>query len=136
MNFWPVELADKDKTGSVKDAEAMLHAVKPGEDLGFSHEQGLDAWLLFATSARDCGSNLTEECVLQKGEHEVWTAGGLAAPRAVKQTGYHTNQCILVMELTKTGYTYNKALTGPNDDTGYFNCDPENVIEVQTYLNN
>jgi ABC-type branched-subunit amino acid transport system substrate-binding protein len=136
MNFWPVELADKDKTGSVKQAAAILHAVKPDEDLGFSHEQGLDAWLLFATAARDCGSDLTEECVLAKGEHDTWTAGGLAAPRAVKQTGYHTNQCILVMSLTRTGYAYDKALTAPNDATGYFNCDPKNVIKVQTYLNN
>ena len=34
------------------------------------------------------------------------------------------------------GYIYDKALTGPNDDSGYFNCDEKNVIKVQTYLNN
>jgi ABC-type branched-subunit amino acid transport system substrate-binding protein len=135
MNYWPIELAAKDKTGATIQAQKILNAVKPGERLGFSHVQGLNAWLLFATAARDCGSNLTEACVLQKGEHAVWNAGGLGAPRGVAQTGYHTNRCALIMELTKTGYAFAKDLTGPNDDTGYFNCDPKNVIKVQTYLN-
>jgi ABC-type branched-subunit amino acid transport system substrate-binding protein len=135
VNVWPTELADKNPTGATAQLADIIDATKPGAKLGFANMQGWDAWLLFATSARDCGSNLTEDCVLQKGEHDVWTGGGIFAPRAVSQKDFHTNPCVMNIVLTKDGYTFDKELTQPNDDSGYFNCDPKNVINVKTYLN-
>jgi ABC-type branched-subunit amino acid transport system substrate-binding protein len=135
MNAWPTELADENPTGATSQLAEIIDAATPGAKLGFSHMQGWNAWLLFATAARDCGSDLTETCVLQKGEHEVWTGGGLFAPRPVSQKDFHTNRCVMNVVLTKDGYQFSKELTQPNDDSGYFNCDPKNVINVKTYLN-
>jgi hypothetical protein len=91
----------------------------------------MSAWLLWAQSAKACGSNLTSDCVLQKAQdNTAWTAGGLYPPQDVK--GGTASPCIAIVKLTSSGFVYDKQVTDP--DQGAFNCNPDNLKKVQTYV--
>ena len=90
-----------------------------------------NAWALWAQSATACGDNLTMDCILQKAKaHTDWTAGGLYPPQNL-ETGA-ASACIALVRLTPTGFVYDKKVTAPTD--GAFNCDPENLKKVKTYV--
>jgi hypothetical protein len=91
------------------------------------------AWTLFAKSATACGANLTMDCILQKAKAETeWTAGGLY-PKQNLTTGAAT-PCIAMVKLTSTGFVYDEKLTAPTPGDAPYNCDPENVKKVKTYV--
>jgi hypothetical protein len=91
--------------------------------------ESFDSWLLFATSATACGDNLTQACVLQKaGAYTDWTAGGISPPVSTSPSATTINDCVAIVRLTTGGWTYDKAVTRPNN--GSFNCDPQNIATV------
>ncbi len=125
-NFLPFEEANS--LPVVQQAVDLLTTTASRKSLSGFSQFSLSAWLLWAKSATQCGSNLTVACVLQKASsHAAWDAGGFAAPVNTnpKQAGY--SECFLMLKLTKDGFSYDKDLTQPNK--GLFNCDPTNVVE-------
>ncbi len=124
-NYLPFE---EESIPVVKQAVDLLTTTAKRKSLSGFSDFSLSAWLLWAKSATECGSNLTVDCVLQKAAaHPTWDAGGFAAPFNTdpKQLGYST--CFLMLKVTKAGFTYDKDLTQPNK--GLFNCDPANVVK-------
>jgi ABC-type branched-subunit amino acid transport system substrate-binding protein len=88
-----------------------------------------NAWTLWAKSATACGDNLTQACVLQKaGSETAWTAGGLFPPRNTDPKNPQQPTCYVIMDVTKAGFVYDKAVTQPNN--GIYNCDPKNVVKL------
>ena len=84
-------------------------------DLDAFTARGFNAWLLWAKSATDCGSTLTQDCILQKaGAYDAWTAGGLYAPVST-HPGHAPTNCLLVMRLTTSGFVYDQKVTQPNN---------------------
>ena len=51
-----------------------------GKNQAYLGYQGFSAWLLFATAAKECGADLTRQCVLDElAKIDSWTGGGLHA---------------------------------------------------------
>jgi ABC-type branched-subunit amino acid transport system substrate-binding protein len=126
-NYWPLEM-----TSSNPALSEMVNAIKaatPSARIDAYDELGWDAWLLFADSAKSCGSNLTVTCVLNAANaHTDWTGGGIESPEATSSTQQQAPDCFAGMDITPNGYVYDKNYTKPN--TGIFNCAPGNVDHV------
>lgn len=126
--FWPVELAKKNP--ATAQAVKLLKADHPNAKLDTNWLQGIDAWLLWASAAKACGSNLTVDCVIKEaGSQKAWTAGGLAAPVNTDPKTIRPSECYAMLKITSKGFVYDKTLTKPN--TQIFNCDPKNVAKVR-----
>lgn len=90
---------------------------------------GFSAWLLFAESAKACGSDLTRECVLEKAKAtKDWTGGGLHAQNNPGTTEDEAPQCFTLLQATPTGFILNTEMMTPNE--GIFNCDPINAAHL------
>jgi Periplasmic binding protein len=91
-----------------------------------------NSWVLWAQSATACGTNLTQDCVLQKaGGQTAWTAGGLFPPVNTNPTARDYSDCIAMIKLTTSGWVFAKDVTKPNN--GPWNCRPENLMAVKSY---
>ncbi|HEY4376542.1 MAG TPA: ABC transporter substrate-binding protein [Acidimicrobiales bacterium] len=125
LNFTPLEEASTDP--ATADYLEMMKRYNPSGKKALLGLQAMSAWLLFATSANQCGNALTRDCVMAKaGAVTSWTAGGLNA--ATDPSTNTPAQCFLSVKVTSSGFTYDKATTDPNK--GLFNCDPANVAKV------
>jgi ABC-type branched-subunit amino acid transport system substrate-binding protein len=128
----PFELADQfPVVQQVKD----IMAAGPGTaNLDSFTDLAFNAWTLWAKSATDCGTNLTQACVLQKASaYPAWTAGGLFAPVDTNPATHQPTDCTILMRLTANGFVYDKKATAPNN--GVYNCDPKNLITTKSYVN-
>ena len=125
-SYWPFEAAAQ--SPPLQQAVALIKAnSKLTPD--FAHMQALTAWLLWAVSAKACGSQLTGDCVIQKaGALTNWTAGGLMAPVDTHVGEGVLSQCFVLLKATPAGFVLAPDVTMPN--TGIFNCDPANVVAV------
>ena len=126
MSYWPFEAAAQNP--ALQQAIAL---IKSSSKLtpDFAHMQALTAWLLWAVSAKTCGSQLTGDCVIQKaGSLTAWTAGGLMAPVNTRVGEGELSQCFVLMKATPGGFVLAPDVTTPNQ--GIFNCDPANVVAV------
>ncbi|GGO72749.1 ABC transporter substrate-binding protein [Nonomuraea cavernae] len=86
--------------------------------------QATSAFLLWATAAKDCGSDLTRQCMVNKlSQVHEWTGGGLHAP--TDPGGNLPASCSLMVKLT--GSTYKQVAPAT---VGEFDCDPANVIKT------
>jgi hypothetical protein len=122
----PFELADQSPV--VKQAVDLLTTSVSRKSLSAFSALSLDAWLLWAKSAGECGSNLTVDCVLQKAAaHPTWDAGGFAAPVNTDPARNGYSDCYAMVQATKGGFVYRKDLTSPN--SGFFNCSADNVVK-------
>ncbi|HZR15643.1 MAG TPA: ABC transporter substrate-binding protein [Acidimicrobiia bacterium] len=121
--FVPFELASTHPaTKQYMDLVAQYAHAKP-KALG---AQAWSAWLLFAESAKACGSNLTRACVLDHAKSvPEWTGGGLHAPSHPGDATGRPSECFLLVQATPSGFTVDTKLTQPNN--GPFNCSPDNV---------
>ncbi len=132
--FWPQEIADQNP--AAKLAVDLLHTKDKNARLQYFHYAGLNAWLLWAAAVRDCGADLTVECVLQKAERTDWTAGGLFAPNNPAPPEKMTNtRCFTMLKLdaAQGEFAYDEATTKP-DTQKIFNCSPDNVVQLdRTY---
>jgi ABC-type branched-subunit amino acid transport system substrate-binding protein len=129
-SFWPFESAADNPT--VRQAIALIKSAgnKPPD---FAHLQALSAWLLWATAAKACGSELTTACVVaQAGALKDWTAGGLRAPVDTHVGAGVLSTCFTLLKATAGGFVLDASVTRPNKDI--FNCDPSNVVAAtKTY---
>jgi ABC-type branched-subunit amino acid transport system substrate-binding protein len=125
-NFLPFEEANSIPV--VKQAVDLLTTTATRKSLSGFSDFSLSAWLLWAKSATECGSNLTVDCVLQKAAaHPTWDAGGFAAPFNTDPRQLSYADCFLMIKVTKQGFSYDKDLTQPN--SGLFNCNASNVVK-------
>jgi ABC-type branched-subunit amino acid transport system substrate-binding protein len=91
-----------------------------------------NSWALWAKSASECGSTLTQDCVFQKAKaNKTWTAGGLFPTRDMG-AAEHVTECFVMEKLTPDGFKFDADVTKPNTD-GVYNCSPKNVGHVKTY---
>jgi hypothetical protein len=91
------------------------------------------AWLLWAKAAKECGSNLTRKCLMDKaGAVTTWTGGGLHAPDKPGNAKTSGSECFTLMEATPNGFVVNKDILKPNKD-GVYNCDPKNVFDLKGF---
>lgn len=87
------------------------------------------AWLLWATAARDCGSELTRACVMERaGSVTGWTGGGLHQPDAPKNSAGPNSPCFLALRASVDGFSVDSGITAA--DSGLYNCDPANAAQV------
>jgi ABC-type branched-subunit amino acid transport system substrate-binding protein len=91
--------------------------------------QAWSAWLLFARSAKACGSHLTRDCLMDEaGKVTQWTGGGLHGPVKPGNASSPAARCFVLMKMTPQGFEIDRELTKPNDDI--FNCSTENQIDL------
>ncbi|HQV58764.1 MAG TPA: ABC transporter substrate-binding protein, partial [Ilumatobacteraceae bacterium] len=90
---------------------------------------GFSAWLLFAESAKACGSDLTRACVMEKAKAtKDWTGGGLHSQNNPGTTEDEAPQCFTLLQATTAGFVLNTDMMTPNK--GIFNCDPLNAAHL------
>ena len=91
--------------------------------------QGWAAWLLFAQSAKACGSDLTRDCVMKEAAAAgEWDAGGLIAPGTISVGEPVGPWCAVMMRATPDGFEMDEEFTEPTD--GIWNCDERNFIKT------
>ncbi|MBN2623396.1 MAG: ABC transporter substrate-binding protein [Acidimicrobiales bacterium] len=116
-----------DEVPAMADYLELMERYNPEGKTAMLGMQGMSAFLLFATAAKECGAELTRACVLeQAGAQEGWTAGGLHSPQT--PGNQVATQCSLAIRVTPDGFVYDEELTRPNE--GIYNCDPGNVVEL------
>jgi hypothetical protein len=124
--FHPLEMADENK--ATQDYLDLMDQYNADGKVALLGMQGLSSWLLFATAAKACGSDLTGECLLEEAAaQEDWTGGGLHARQTPGNT--EPSPCFLLLGLDESGFVYNEEATDP--DEGIFNCGEDNVFEMK-----
>jgi hypothetical protein len=115
MSFTPLEEAKDNKA-----TQQYIDIVKgDGGDINQLGEQAASAFLLWATSAKACGDNLTRDCVMQKlTDTHKWTAGGMHASGDPGRNLPPT--CGLLLELKGTSFL---RVTPKAPNT--YECDPK-----------
>ena len=132
VNFYnlPWELADQFPV--VAQAKKIMEDSIPNPSLTSFNAGGFNAWVLWAQSATACGTNLTQDCVLQKASsYPAYDAGGLYPPTNTNPKEHTFSDCVVIMRLTKAGFVYDKKVTDPNNSV--YNCDPRNLVTTKSY---
>jgi ABC-type branched-subunit amino acid transport system substrate-binding protein len=98
----------------------------PGQPVTLQDVQAWSAWLIFASSAESCGSNLTRKCVYDAAlKQTYWTGGGLTAPVNVAKPDSPPS-CFDVEQATPSGWQ--PAPFDPNN--GAYRCG-QPVVKLQ-----
>jgi len=96
----------------------LFKKYAPGKQVTYPVLRAFSAWLLFATSARDCAT-VTRKCVYENAiKQTAWTGGGLQAPADLSRNNIPP-KCYSIVETTTKGWQ-------PADfkpDTGPYRCD-------------
>ncbi|GAA2727460.1 ABC transporter substrate-binding protein [Actinocorallia aurantiaca] len=122
--FQPFENADK--VPAVKKYQELV-AAKDGKPalLGM---QATSAFLLWATAAQKCGSDLTRECVTTElSKVHEWDGGGLHAP--TDPGANMPAKCSMMLKLT--GSEFEQVLPA---EAGKFQCADDNVVKIDKKL--
>lgn len=123
LNFWPLEEAgDNPATQAYLD---LLEQYRPGTKPALLGMQGLSAWLLFATAAKACGSELTRDCLLEQAAVSEWTGGGLHGP--TDPAANHAAECFVLMEAGPDGF---RRVTEIEATDGIYRCSAEDTLEL------
>ena len=125
-SFTPFELASQNK--ATQDYLDLMKQYNPSGKVALLGAQATSAFLLFAKAATDCGSNLTQQCLIDKASavHE-WTGGGL---HAVDDPGANApSSCFVLLKVDTDKFTVDTAATAANK--GIFNCSPSNVSQLK-----
>ncbi len=120
MAFTPFEQADSNPA-----TQQYIDLVEDeGGQPALLGAQATSAFLLWATAAKECGADLTRQCVLDHlSEITSWTGGGLHA-----ETNPAENippDCLMVLHLQDT--TFVQAMPS---EQGRFACNPDYISEV------
>lgn len=120
LAFVPFEQASTNKA-----TQQYLDLIeKSGGSPALLGAQATSAFLLWATAAKECGTNLTRQCVLDNvSKVTKWTGGGLHAESNPGQN--LPPDCVMVLQMQ--GLSYVQTLPQP---AGEFSCDPKYVATV------
>ena len=118
--FTPFEQADSNPA-----TQQYLDIVtEHGGDVSQLGEQATSSFLLWATAAKECGAELTRECVLdQLSQITSWTGGGLHAES--NPGGNMPPECAMLLKLDGT-----KWVQASPEEEGEFACNPDAAIEL------
>lgn len=123
----PFELAGDDHPAMQQFLDMFEEYAPDGTARATLAVNAMSAWLLFATAAGECGSELTRSCVFENAmATEEWTGGGIHAP--TNPGSGETSECFVALQGGGDGFTI------PEDfeaNQGIFNCKPENVFELE-----
>lgn len=118
--FIPLEQADTNK--ATKDYIDIVKAN--GGDISQLGQQAASSFLLWATAAKACGSNLTRQCVMEElGKVTKWTGGGMHAETNPAENLPPTCVMVLKMEGTKFVQAFPK-------ERGKFDCSPDYAVKI------
>ena len=118
----PFELADASPA-----TQQYLDLVEAsGGDVSTLGALSASAFLLWATAAKDCGADLTRDCVVANLEKITeWNAGGL---QSTANPGENIpTQCAMTLQMQGTTYEQ-----WAPDTSGEFECDESFVVEIST----
>lgn len=111
----------------------IMKSDDPGGKISAIGVEGWDAWMLFATAVKACGSNLTRACLLQQAADQPnWTGGGIKPPVNTTTTNRQAGPCLLMLKVTAAGFSPDTSVLAPTPGDGPFNCDPANVAHLKT----
>lgn len=114
------EATEDNATGKYLD---LLNQYADGAEPALLGADSMSAWLLWATAADACGSDLTRACVEEQIRSITeWTAGGLHAPS--NPSAGHGPDCYVLVEVSGGAWTR----AHPDED---FDCDPSYVVPTQ-----
>jgi ABC-type branched-subunit amino acid transport system substrate-binding protein len=100
----------------------LLDEYADGAEPALLGAASMSAWLLWATAAEACGSDLTRACVAEQiGETTEWTAGGLHAPS--DPAAGTSPVCYVLVEVVDGSWTRSHPAEG-------FDCDPSYLVET------
>ncbi|MFF0085845.1 ABC transporter substrate-binding protein [Streptomyces canus] len=112
----PLETGDDNP--AIKKVKELFARYAPGKPVTYPALRAFSAWLLFATSARDC-AELTRRCVYDNAMKVTdWTGGGIQAPFDVSKQDT-PSKCYTIVQATPEGWK-------PADfepDDGPYRCD-------------
>jgi ABC-type branched-subunit amino acid transport system substrate-binding protein len=119
-------LGDAVEPGSASEEyNQLIDQYDEGGIKAYLGVQALSSWLLFATAARDCGAELTRDCLLEKASGTTsWNGGGLHAPMDL--SGIRGPDCFDLLVVEGGEFT----LTDIEPNNGIFLCDAANLIEL------
>jgi ABC-type branched-subunit amino acid transport system substrate-binding protein len=117
LAFTPLEEASSNKA-----TQDYLDIVsEAGGKISLLGAQSTDSFLLWATAAKACGSNLTKECIFDEiGKITEWTGGGLHA--ATNPATNMPPECGIVIKLE--GAEYKRVFP---ETPGEYDCSPDYV---------
>ncbi|MFN3217532.1 MAG: ABC transporter substrate-binding protein [Acidimicrobiales bacterium] len=119
-----VPFEERDANPATDDYMTMMEEA--GEGISAVAVQTVSSFLLWATAARDCGSELTTDCVLANAEAiDEWSGHGLHVPTDPGTND--TPDCAMVMKLV--GTTYERVWP---TEPGTFDCDPAYRTPITT----
>jgi substrate-binding family protein len=128
--YYPFELADQNPPTA--QYVNIMHTELAHPKISAIGVQAWDAWMLFATAAKACGSGLTRQCLLQQaGSQHGWTGGGLKKPVDTGTSNPEGATCYLMLRATASGFVVDPAALPPTSGDGPFNCDPQNSIHLK-----
>ena len=123
----PFELADQ--FPAVQQYIDLLTKYANGAKPKSLGVNAMSGWLLWAQSAKACGSNLTRKCLFDNASAVTkWDAGGLHFPGTPGNAKSPDPLCHVVMQATSKGFILDKQLGQPNN--GPANCDPRNQLDL------
>jgi ABC-type branched-subunit amino acid transport system substrate-binding protein len=132
LTAFPFEEADRNP--ATAEYLRALEAAVPGSQPELLGVQAFSAALLWATAAKELGSNLTREGLVEKlsSVHE-WNGGGL---HGTSDPGNNEPApCFIVMKVEDGGFVreYPKEDQDPDvyRDGNGFDCSPENIVELR-----
>ena len=129
---WPFELASQ--SPGLTQLESIMHKYASGTAINQNDELAATSWVLWAKSAKACGSNLTVSCVLSHAASQKnWTAGDIQAPTAqlaMSNQNPTPSDCFTMVQLQGGKFTWDKSLTAPNNKI--WHCDPKTVLKVSS----
>ncbi|GAB2638992.1 ABC transporter substrate-binding protein [Prescottella soli] len=116
------QMLENDKNAAVKQYKDLV-AAKGGKTalLGM---QSTSSFLLWATAAKECGSDLTRQCMINElSQIHEWDGGGLHAP---SDPGKNIPaQCGLMVQIKGADYSQAFPTQG-----GEFKCDPQYLVKT------
>jgi hypothetical protein len=118
--FTPFEQADSNPA-----TQQYLDIVTDhGGDVSQLGEQATSSFLLWATAAKECGADLTRQCVLDElAKVTSWTGGGLHAES--NPGGNMPPECAMLLKLDGTTW-----VQAAPEEQGEFDCNPDGAIEL------
>ena len=129
-SWWPLEMASQNP--STEQLVNVMHKYAKGDAVDFDDEEGAEAWLLWAKSASECGTDLTVSCVLtHAAATKNWSAGGIEAPVAqltMSNANPQPSPCFALLKVEPNKFVYDKTVTRPTQSI--WNCNPKNVVHL------
>ena len=120
-----VPFSEREHSPAIDDYLTIVEELGTGEVSGISL-QSASAFLLWSTAARDCGSALTDDCILETiAGYETWTGHGLHA--ATNPASNLPTSCGALFRLEGTEYVR----VTPTEPAGY-DCSDDYLVFADT----